>query len=412
MLEKKDPELLCIINQELQRQENTINLIASENYVSKEILEATASVLTNKYAEGYPGRRYYGGCKIIDKAELLAIERCKKLFSAEHVNVQAHSGSQANMAVYHALLQPGDTILGMSLSEGGHLTHGHQVNFSGKLYNCIGYKVNKHTEQIDFDEIAELAHMYRPKLIVAGASAYSRTIDFVTFAQIAKDVSAYFLADIAHIAGLIAAGLHPSPIGHADVVTSTTHKTLRGPRGGLIMCTKQLGEKIDKAVMPGIQGGPFMHIIAAKAIAFYEALQSDFKEYQQQVINNAQTIAQTLEQRGYRIVAGGTDNHLLIVDVRNKNISGKDAEIILEKTGIVLNRNCIPFDPKKPWITSGIRIGTPAITTRGMKEQQAQQIAIWIDHIIQNRNNQEQLNYIKNEIKNLCTTFPIYSQYF
>ncbi len=404
----KDTQLFSIIEKEQERQETEINLIASENYTSKAVLEATASVLTNKYAEGYPGKRYYAGCSQVDQAELLAIERCKQLFGAEHVNVQPHAGSQANMAVYFALLEPGDTILGMSLAEGGHLTHGHPINFSGTIYNCVQYKVNPETETIDFDEVEKLAKEHKPKIIIAGASAYSRIIDFAKFATIAKSVGAYLMADVAHIAGLIATGLHPNPFPHADVVTSTTHKTLRGPRGGLIMSKKELGEKIDKAVMPGTQGGPFMHIIAAKAVAFHEAQQPDFKTYQEHVIKNAQTIAQTLQKLDYRIVAGGTDNHLFIVDLRNKNINGRNAEVALEKAGITLSRSCIPFDPAKPWITSGVRIGTPAITTRGMKEQEAVQIAHWFDAVINNAEDESKLAEIKEEVKKLCKQFPIY----
>lgn len=403
-----DPEIKRVINNELHRQENEINLIASENYADKAILEAAGSVLTNKYAEGYPGKRYYGGCQFVDQAEILAIERCKKLFGAEHANVQPHAGSQANMAVYFSCLNAGDTIMGMGLSEGGHLTHGHPVNFSGKFYNVVPYGVNRETEELDYNEIELLAQKHKPKLIIAGASAYSRTIDFNKFAQIAKSVGAYLLTDIAHIAGLVAAKLHPSPIGHADFVSSTTHKTLRGPRGGLVMCKQEYAQQLDKAVMPGIQGGPFMHIIAAKAVAFNLALQQEFIEYQKQVLKNAKTMVDTFKELGYRIISGGTDNHLFLVDLRSKNITGKEAEQILEKVGIYLNRNTIPFDPEKPWVTSGIRIGTPAITTRGMKENEAKQIAILIDESLKNKDNEFKLKTIKDEVNKLCKEFPIY----
>jgi glycine hydroxymethyltransferase len=382
-LELVDPAIAQIIEQEANRQENQINLIASENYVSQAVREATASLLTNKYAEGTAGKRYYGGCQYVDMAENLAIERCKQLFNAPHVNVQPHAGSQANMAAYFAVLKPGDTILGMSLAAGGHLTHGHAVNFSGQFYKSVQYTVNKDTEQLDYDEIERLAHEHKPKLIIAGASAYSRTIDFERFAHIAKAVDAYCMADIAHIAGLIAAQLHPNPFPHMDIVTSTTHKTLRGPRGAIIMCSQELAEIIDKAIMPGLQGGPLMHVIAAKAVAFHEALQPEFVEYQAQVIRNAQAMAHEFTNLNYRIVAGGTDNHLFIVDLSNKKITGRQAEVALEKAGITVSRSCIPFDTQKPWITSGIRIGTPAITTRGIKEEQARKIVHLIDEVIQ-----------------------------
>jgi len=377
-----DKEIFDLIEQEKNRQKNTINLIASENYTDEEILYATGSVLTNKYAEGYPGKRYYAGCKFIDKVEQLAIDRCKKLFEAEHVNVQPHSGSQANMAVYFAILKPGDTILGMGLREGGHLTHGHAVNFSGKLFNHVHYGVHKQTELLDFDEINELAQKHKPKLIIAGASAYSRTIDFQKFSEIAKSVNAYLLADIAHIAGMIATKIHPSPLPYADFVTTTTHKTLRGPRGGIIMCKKEFAEKIDKAVMPGIQGGPLMHVIAAKAVAFHHALQPTFVAYQKQVVANAKTLAQELKKLGYKIVSDTTDNHLFIVDLTSKNITGLQAERALEQAGITVSRSCIPFDTAKPWITSGIRLGTPAVTTRGMKENDMIEIAAKIDVVL------------------------------
>ena len=403
----KDTELIQLINRERDRQKTTINLIASENYASAQGRAATGSELTNKYAEGYPGKRYYAGCEVIDEIETIAIEQCKRLFQAEHANVQPHSGSQANMAAYFATLELGDTILGMGLAEGGHLTHGHAINFSGKLYNCIQYKVDPKTAIIDYDEVAHLAKQHKPKLIIAGASAYSRIIDFERFAQIAHSVGALLLADIAHIAGLIAVKLHPNPFPHADIVTSTTHKTLRGPRGGLIMCKKELAQQIDKAVMPGIQGGPFMNVIAAKAVAFHEALQPSFKTYQQQVITNAQHMAKTMQQLGYRIVADKTENHLFIVDLRDKNITGRNAERALEKAGITLSRSCIPYDPEKPWITSGIRIGTPAITTRGMKEKEMAQIAQFIDTVITHDDDEQTLREIRNQVSIVCKQFPI-----
>jgi glycine hydroxymethyltransferase len=366
--------------------------------------------LTNKYAEGYPGQRYYAGCQVIDQVENIAIERAKKLFNAEHANVQPHAGSQANMAVYFALLQPGDTILGMSLAEGGHLTHGHKVNFSGQFYNSVQYKVNPETEQLDYDEIEQLALEHKPKLIICGASAYSRTIDFERLGTIAKKVNAYLHADIAHIAGLIAANLHPNPFPHADVVTTTTHKTLRGPRGGMILCKKELAQKIDKAIMPGTQGGPFMHIIAAKAVAFAQASTPEFVDYQKQVIKNAQAMAKKLTEFGMRIVSGGTDNHLFIVDVRSKNINGLQAEQALQKIGITISRSCIPFDPEKPWVTSGIRIGTPAVTTRGMKELEMTDIAQYIDQALTYHENEDKLAQLKQHITALCKAYPIYQQ--
>lgn len=402
-----DPALFQMINKEEQRQEETINLIASENYASSAVMAATGSVLTNKYAEGYAGKRYYPGCAVIDEVEVLAIDRCKQLFHAEHVNVQPHSGSQANMGVYFSLLQPGDTILGMSLSSGGHLTHGHGVNFSGTLFKSVQYTVDKETELLDYDAIESLAQESQPRLIICGASAYSRIIDFERLAKIAKSVNALLLADIAHIAGLVAAGLHPSPINHADFTTSTTHKTLRGPRGGLIMSSAEHGAKIDKSIMPGMQGGPLMNTIAAKAVAFYEALQPSFVAYQKQIIHNAQAMADELINLGYRIVAGGTDNHLFIVDLRSKNITGLKAEIALEKAGITVTRSCIPFDPEKPWITSGIRLGTPAITTRGMGVEESKQIAHLIDDVINHHDNDTVLNAIKVKVRALCGEFPI-----
>ncbi len=381
LLRHVDPYIADLIAQEDARIASTINLIASENYPSQAVREAQASILTSKYAEGYPGKRYYAGCVVADAVEQCAIDRCKELFGAEHVNVQPHAGCQANMAVYHAVLKPGDTILGMSLAAGGHLTHGHPVNFSGIYYKSVQYGVNKETELLDYDEIETLAQLHKPKLIIVGASAYSRTIDYRRMREIADAVDAYLLADIAHIAGLIAAKLHPSPMSYADFVTSTTHKTLRGPRGGLIMCKKEHAALIDKAIIPGTQGGPFIHTIAAKAVAFHEARQADFTTYQQQVINNAQAMAQRFQELGYRIVANGTDNHLFIVDLRNIGITGHEAQEILEQNGIIVSKSCIPFDPAKPWVTSGIRIGTPAVTTQGMLETDVRKIVDRIDSI-------------------------------
>ena len=403
-----DPQISKLIDSEKKRQQEQINLIASENYTSTAVMQATASVLTNKYAEGYPGKRYYAGCAIIDEVELIAIERAKRLFNAQHANVQPHAGSQANMAAYFSVLKPGDTILGMSLSEGGHLTHGHSVNFSGIFYKPVFYTVNKETELLDYDQIEKLAQEHKPKIIVAGASAYSRIIDFERFAQIAKDCGAYFMADIAHIAGLVATGNHPSPIDHADIVTTTTHKTLRGPRGGMILCKEALAQAVDKAIMPGTQGGPFMQAIAAKAVAFHEALQPDFAEYQKQIILNAQAMAHAFKNLGYRLVAGGTDNHLFIIDLSNKNITGRHAEAALEKAGITVSRSCIPFDQQKPWITSGIRIGTPAITTRGMKEKEMLSIVALIDEVIKNASDESKLQLVNEKSKQLCSQFPIY----
>ena len=374
-VETADPILAQAMEQELSRQRNTIELIASENFVSKAVMAAMGSPLTNKYAEGYPGKRYYGGCTYVDVAENLAIERAKELFGAEHANVQPHSGSQANFAVYFAFLKPGDTILGMSLAHGGHLTHGSPVNVSGSQYNIVSYGVGEESGRIDYDEVERLAKEHHPKMIVAGASAYSRGIDFERFRRIADEVGAYLMVDMAHIAGLVAAGLHPSPVPYADVVTTTTHKTLRGPRGGMILCKEQYAKQIDKAIFPGIQGGPLCHVIAAKAVCFYEALQPSFKEYQQQILNNASALAEALVANGFDIVSGGTDNHLMLVDLRKKGITGKRAEKRLEEVGITCNKNAIPFDPEKPFVTSGIRLGTPAATTRGMKEDDMRLIA-------------------------------------
>lgn len=407
-LKQVDPILFELIEREKTRQETTIDLIASENYAPISVLEAAGSVLTNKYAEGYPGKRYYGGCEVVDEVEQVAIARCKELFGADHANVQPHAGSQANMAAYFSVLNFGDTILGMSLAEGGHLTHGHQVNFSGKVYNSVQYTVDKKTEQLDYDEIARLAQEHKPKLIIAGASAYSCTIDFEKFSEIARSVDALLLVDIAHIAGLVAADLHQSPIPYADLVTSTTHKTLRGPRGGLIMCKKEFAQQVDKAVMPGMQGGPFMQVIAAKAVAFHLAQNPDFKEYQKQVIVNARFMAKQFEELGYRIVAGGTDTHLFIIDLRSKDLNGKIAERVLQKIGISISRSCIPFDPEPAWVTSGIRIGTPAVTTRGMKEADMAEVVSLIDEALTKREDDQALGRIKDNVKVLCARYPVY----
>ncbi|OQY10010.1 MAG: serine hydroxymethyltransferase [Fusobacteriia bacterium 4572_132] len=408
-LKKMDSEIANAILDEEERQETGIELIASENFVSKAVMEATGSVMTNKYAEGYPDKRYYRGCHFVDIAESLAIERAKELFDVKYVNVQAHSGSQANMAVYMSLIKPGDTIMGMSLDHGGHLTHGLSVNFSGKLYNVVTYGVEKDTEVIDYDKVREIAIENKPKIIVAGASAYPRAIDFKKFGEIAKEVGAYLFVDMAHIAGLVAVGLHQSPVPYADIVTTTTHKTLRGPRGGMIMTNnEEIAKKINKTVFPGIQGGPLMHIIAAKAVAFKEALQPEYKEYQAQVIKNAKELAIKLEEKGLRIVSGGTDNHLMLVDLRAKNITGKKAAEALVKAEITVNKNGIPFDPEKPFVTSGIRIGTPAVTTRGMKEAEMGEIAELIVKVIENVDDDKALNEVKEAVHKLAARFPLY----
>ena len=404
-----DQEIAGIIEEEHQRQENNIELIASENHTSIAVMQAQGSVLTNKYAEGYPGKRYYGGCEFVDKIETLAIERAKKLFGCQFVNVQPHSGAQANMAVFVALLQAGDTVMGMSLDHGGHLSHGHSMNFSGKFFKIVPYIVNKDTELIDYDDFEKKAQECKPKLIVTGASAYSRVWDWARIRKIADSVGAYFMADIAHYAGLIAAGVYPSPIQFADVVTTTTHKTLRGPRGGIIMTNNpDLAKKINSAVFPGVQGGPLMHVIAARAVAFFEALKPSFKEYQEQVVKNAKVFAEVLAEGGLRIVSGGTDSHMFLVDLRPLNVTGKDAQINLEKAGITANKNTIPYDPAKPMIASGIRIGTPAITTRGMKEGEVRKIANWIIKVLKNINNEEIIAQVKKEVTELCRQFPVY----
>ena len=404
-----DLEVYNAILEEEKRQEEGIELIASENFVSKAVMEAAGSVFTNKYAEGYPERRYYGGCVNADTVEQLAIDRLKKIFGAKFANVQPHSGSQANMGVYVSLLEAGDKILGMGLSSGGHLTHGYKVNFSGKNYIGIEYGLNPETELLDYDEVRRLAVQEKPKIIVAGASAYSRIIDFKKFRKIADEVGAYLMVDMAHIAGLVAAGEHPNPMEYADIVTSTTHKTMRGPRGGIILTNnEEIAKKIDKAIFPGIQGGPLMHIIAAKAVAFKEALSPEFKEYQKQVVKNAKAMADALVKGGLRIVSGGTDNHLMLVDLRPKGVTGKLAEESLEKAGITCNKNAIPNDPEKPFITSGVRLGTPAITARGMKEDEAVQIAEMIIKVLENVNDDEKIAEVKNEVLKLAEKFPLY----
>ena len=409
-LSRRDPEIFKILYEETKRQADHLELIASENFAFEAVLEAMGSVLTNKYAEGYPGKRYYGGCEVVDKAEDLARERAKQLFGAEHANVQPHSGTQANMAVYFAVLQPGDTILSMELSHGGHLSHGSPVSFSGKLYNVVFYGVRKDDETIDFDQVAKLAREHRPKIIVTGYSAYPRVIDFAKFREIADEVDAYLMADIAHIAGLVAAGVHPSPVPHAHFVTSTTHKTLRGPRGGFILTTSDLAKIVDKAVFPGIQGGPLMHVIAAKAVAFKLAMSEDFREYSRQIVKNARALGEALKERGLRLVTDGTDNHLLLVDLRNLGITGKVAENALGEAGITVNKNTIPFDPQKPWITSGIRIGVPALTTRGMKEEEMKYIGGLISDVLKDPDNEELKRKVKSEVEELCESFPLYRE--
>ena len=408
-LKTVDPEIQKAIDQELSRQREKLEMIASENIVSTAVMQAQGSILTNKYAEGYPGKRYYGGCEYVDIVEQLAIDRAKKLFGAEYANVQPHSGAQANTAVYFALLQPGDTILGMNLTDGGHLTHGSPVNISGKYFKIIPYGVDKETERIDYDELERLAKEHQPKLIVGGASAYSRVIDFERMAQIAKSVGAYFMVDMAHIAGLVAAGLHPSPVPYADVVTTTTHKTLRGPRGGLILCRDaEFSKQFNKAIFPGIQGGPLMHVVAAKAVAFKEALSDEFKVYQQQVLDNAKALADELVKKGFRIVSGGTDNHLMLVDLRSKNITGKEAQFLLDEIGITANRNTIPFEPLSPFVTSGIRLGTPALTTRGLKEEDIREVADIIADVIENREDSAVIEVAKAKVQAICKKFPLY----
>ncbi len=409
LIAQVDTEVARAMALEKERQQNNIELIASENFVSPAVMAAQGSVLTNKYAEGYPGKRYYGGCQYVDIVEQLAIDRAKELFGAEFANVQPHSGAQANTAVYFAFLKPGDTVLGMNLSHGGHLTHGSPVNISGQYFNFVDYGVDADTGKINYEKVFAIAFEHKPKMIVAGASAYPRTIDFVQLREIADEVGALLMVDMAHIAGLVATGEHPSPIPYADFVTTTTHKTLRGPRGGMILCKAKDGAAINKAIFPGIQGGPLMHVIAAKAVAFKEAMQPEFKTYQKQIVLNAKTLAQSLVDRGFNLVSGGTDNHLMLVDLRNKNITGKDAEHLLDSVGVTVNKNTIPFDPASPFVTSGVRIGTPAATSRGMNEQAMTTIAEIIDITITGREDSANLDKAKAMVKNLCQQFPLYN---
>ena len=403
-----DPEIYDALMKEANRQEEHIELIASENFVSPAVLEAVGSVLTNKYAEGYPAKRYYGGCEFVDIAEQLAIDRAKHLFGAEYVNVQPHSGSQANFGAYFAVLQSGDTILGMNLSHGGHLTHGSPVNFSGKFFNVIPYGVTKDTETIDYDEVEKLAVENKPKLIIAGASAYPRAIDFAQFRKIADIVGAVLMVDMAHIAGLVAAGVHENPVPYADIVTTTTHKTLRGPRGGMILAKAQYEKAINSQVFPGMQGGPLMHVIAGKAVAFKEALSDEFKAYQTQIVKNAKQLAETIKGRGFRIVSGGTDNHLVLIDVQSKGLTGKDCQVALDKANITTNKNTIPFETLSPFVTSGIRIGAPAVTTRGMKEKEMELIGNYIADVFENINDDNKIAEVKGKVKELCAAYPLY----
>ena len=406
-IQKQDEEIYGLIQKELKRQQKGIELIASENIASEAVMEAMGSYLTNKYAEGYPGKRYYGGCYVVDEVEEIARDRAKKLFGAEHANVQPHSGSQANMGVYLAVLNEGDTVLGMDLSNGGHLTHGAKVNFSGRLYNFVSYGLNKETETIDYENVRALAKEHKPKLIVAGASAYPRIIDFKKFREIADEVGAMLMVDMAHIAGLVAAGLHPSPVPYADFVTSTTHKTLRGPRGGLILCKEKYAKAIDKTIFPGIQGGPLMHIIAAKAVCFKEALDPKFKEYMQNVVNNCKVLGDELVKRGFKLVSNGTDNHLILVDLNNKNITGKEAENLLDSIGITLNKNTVPNETRSPFVTSGVRIGTAAVTTRGFMTEDMKEVAEIIDEAVKNKD--KDLTYLKERVEALCDKHPLYN---
>jgi glycine hydroxymethyltransferase len=410
-LQATDPEVYAAIDAEEERQRNKLLLIASENFASPAVLAAQGSLMTNKYAEGYPGKRYYGGCQHVDQVEDLAIQRCKQIFGAEHVNVQPHSGSQANMAAYLSVLKPGDTILGMDLAQGGHLTHGSKVNFSGMIFRAFSYGVDRQSETIDYDAVRKLAEECRPRMIVVGASAYARTLDFPKFQAIAQSVGAYLMVDIAHIAGLIAAGLHPNPIPHADFVTTTTHKTLRGPRGGVVMCKAEHAKAVDKFVFPGMQGGPLMHVIAAKAVAFKEALSPAFKRYQQQVVLNARVLAQGLLDRGYKIVSGGTDTHLMLVNLTNKGITGKEADAALDAAGIIVNKNAVPYDEKPPAVASGIRLGTPIVSTRGMKEAEMKEIVGLVDRVLQHRQDPAVLEEVRGQAKTLCSRFPIFHSY-
>ncbi len=404
-----DPEIAATLARETERQEYGLEFIASENFVSEAVMEAQGSVMTNKYAEGYPGKRYYGGCEVVDEAERLAIKRAKELFGAEHANVQPHSGSQANMAVYFSVCEPGDTVLGMNLAHGGHLTHGSPVNFSGKLFNIVPYGIRRETGTIDYAEVEALARQHRPKLLVVGYSAYPRTLDFAVFRRIADEVGAVMMVDMAHFAGLVAAGLHPNPVPHADFVTTTTHKTLRGPRGGMILCTEAWSKKLNSNIFPGIQGGPLMHVIAAKAVAFKEALSPEFKEYAAQVVSNARVLAEELVGHGFNLVSGGTDNHLILVDFSGTEITGKVAEKTLEEAGITVNKNAVPFDTRSPFVTSGIRIGTPAATTRGLKEPEMVKVAGWIRRALDNIENPQELSAIRSEVVELCRAFPLYA---
>ncbi|HET7321740.1 MAG TPA: serine hydroxymethyltransferase [Longimicrobiaceae bacterium] len=410
-LKQTDPAIHRLLVAEAERQENQLEMIASENFVSHAVLQAMGSVLTNKYAEGYPGKRYYGGCEVVDEVESLARERLLQLFGGDHANVQPHSGAQANMAAYFALIEPGDTILGMNLSEGGHLTHGSPVNFSGRLFNVVAYGVRPDDHRIDYARVREMALEHRPKVIVAGASAYPRTIDFEVFGEIARESGAKLMVDMAHIAGLVAAGIHPSPVPHSDVVTSTTHKTLRGPRGGLILCTEEHAKAVDKQIFPGIQGGPLMHVIAAKAVSFEEALRPDFKEYAKKVVANAQALGEALRERGFDLVSGGTDNHLLLVDLRNKGITGKAAEKALDRAGITVNKNTVPGETESPFVTSGIRIGTPALTTRGLGTGEMREIARLIDAVVAKPDDETTLSRVRGEVKELCSKFPLYGDW-
>jgi glycine hydroxymethyltransferase len=407
-LEKIDPQVAEAIRLEEERQLKRLELIASENFASPAVREAQGSVLTNKYAEGYPGHRYYGGCEFVDTVESLAISRAKELFAAEYANVQPHSGSQANMAVCFAVLQPGETIMGMDLRHGGHLTHGSPVNFSGRLYNVISYGVNRESETIDLEQVERLAREHRPKLIIAGASAYPRSIDFGFFQKVCENIGAYFMVDMAHIAGLVAAGVHPSPVPHSDFVTSTTHKTLRGPRGGLILARQRHADKLNKGIFPGIQGGPLMHVIAAKAVAFKEALSAEFRNYQRQIVSNARRLAAELLERGYRLVSGGTDNHLMLVDLRKNGLTGAQAEVTLDKAWITVNKNSIPFDPEKPAVTSGIRLGTPAVTSRGMEEEDMAAIAQFIHQALEAHEDADAIERVRQQVADFCSHFPLH----
>lgn len=408
-LKRTDGEIFEAISNEEMRQKEKIELIASENFVSESVLEAMGSVMTNKYAEGYPAKRYYGGCEFVDVAENLARDRAKRLFGAEHANVQPHCGSQANMVAYFTFLKPGETFFGLDLSHGGHLTHGHPISFSGMLYKAVHYGVEKETEVIDYSKLRGMAREHRPKMIITGASAYPRILDFAKFREICDEVGAKMVVDIAHIAGLVAAGVHPSPVPYADIVTTTTHKTLRGPRGGMVLSKEQYAAEVDKALFPGIQGGPLMHVIAAKAVAFNEALQPSFADYQKQVLKNAQSLAEALVKLGYRLVSGGTDTHLMLVDLRPKKVTGKAAEKALDKAGITVNKNTIPFDPEKPFVASGIRLGTPAMTTRGMKEKDMEKIASFIDRVIVNIENEGEITKVKEEVKEFTSHFKIFA---